>query len=163
MHGGTVKVDLQMPAERGETLGERDHLFRIRAFAQVLHEVETHAAKALRVETFELCVRHIHRREGDANVVAVFGGDGVGHHAVIEPVAGGLDDDAALDADVCVHREQFFFGRIGRDEGGAGVIGKARRRAEHMHVCIDTAGRQRDVRFGGGGEVGGLGHGVGLG
>ena len=132
-------MHLQMPAHVGEAQRQRHHLFGVRPLAQMAHEIKANTAKALCVETLELRVADRGRRQCDTAVIALLGGDGIGHHAVVIAVAGGLHDDAMPDAQQRVQREQLFLRRVGRNEGCAGGIGEHRAGPEHVHMRIAGA------------------------
>ncbi len=138
-------MDLQMPADIGEPRAELDHLVDRRAFAEMLHVMEAHAAEALRVAPLELGVGDGDRHQRHAQVSAAFGGERVGGGGKVETVRGAMHDHAALDAEKSVPREQRLLRRVGRRV--AAPKGKARARPKHMHMGIAGAGRQLQFRL----------------
>ena len=158
-------VDLQMPADLGQPRAELDDLVDRRAFAEMLHVMEAHAAEALRVAPLEFGVGDVDRHQGDAEISAAFGGQRVGGGGEVEAVRGAMHDHAALDAEKLVAREQRLLRRVGRRVAAA--EGKARARPEHVHMGVAGAGRQLEFRLArrrrpgrrDGGGVGGLCHG----
>ena len=142
----TLEMHLQVPAELRQAGAQIDCRFDSRALAQVLHEVEPHAAEPKRIKATELGVSHRRGNERDAAVVAFLRGDRIRDDPIVEAVAGGLDDHAVPDAEHGVQREEFLLGRIGRREGPALGERKNHLRSEHVHVRVAGSGRQFQFR-----------------
>ena len=141
-------MDLQVPAELGKPWRHRQHCIDRLAGAEVLHVVEAHAAEALRVQALELRFGRIGSEERDAAIVPRPRGDQIGGGRVVETVGRRLHDDAALDAEMRVQREERLLRRIaGRRVSALGYEGKARLRPEDMEVRIGGARRQLEPRL----------------
>src|SRR3954469_13534478 len=142
------EMDLQMPAQLGQARrhGE-DRVDRI-AGAQVLHIVEARAAETLAVQALELRLAGVRANKGDAAVVLRPRRDQIGGGGVVEAVRRRLHDDAALDAEVRVQREECFLRRVaGRRIAALGCEREAARRPEDMEMRIAGAARQREARL----------------
>src|SRR6266705_634714 len=147
-------MHLQVPAELRQTPAERDRFLYTCALAQMLHEIEPHAAEPERIEPLELGVSDCDGQERHAAVVAVLRLERVRDDRVVEPVAGGLDDHAMLDSQHDVQREEFFLRRVGGREGAVRGEGKHALRPEHVHVRVARARRKLELRPAGRGMEG---------
>src|SRR6267142_4505761 len=87
-----LEMHLQVPAELREALAQRYRLLDSRTPAQVRHEVEPHAAEPERIQALELGILHRGGEERHAAGVAFRRLERIGDDAVVEAVAGGLDD-----------------------------------------------------------------------
>src|SRR5258706_531039 len=140
------EMHLQVPAELREALAQRYRLIDSRTPAQVRHEVEPHAAEPERVQALELGVLHRRGQERHAAVVAVLRRDRVGDDAVVEAVAGGLDDHAMLYPQHGVQREEFLLGRIGGGERKVLPQGEKPRRPQHRDLRVAGPPGRRELR-----------------
>src|SRR5258708_14540219 len=140
-------MDRQMPADRREPRRRGEPLLYAIALAEVVHVVKAHAAEAELVELLQLHGRRRWRRQRYAAVVLV-SGEQVGRSRVVEAMRRGLHDDAALDAQVLMQREQRFFRRVaGRRIAALRREGKSLVRAEDVEVRIAGAARQLELRL----------------
>ena len=142
MNQTAFEVHLQMHAQGFETQGERSNLVGGGRRREVLHEVETHGAKAGRGQPLKFSVRHIHRHQRHTQVVPAARRDGVFDHAVVKTMHGRLHDHAALDAELAMQRKEHFLGRINRGEIAARSERKLRRRSEHVDMAVTSPRRQ---------------------
>src|SRR3954469_20322864 len=142
----TGYMDLQSPANLGEPRCHGEHRVDRIAGAQMLHIVEAHAAKAGAMQAFQFSERCGSGSQGDAAVVLWSRRDQIGGGGVVETVRRRLHDDAVLDAEVRVQREQRFLRRIaGRRVAALGREGESARRPEDMEMRIAGAARQREA------------------
>src|SRR6266851_3263965 len=118
-----------------------DFLDRGRA-AEMLHEVEAETAETLAVQLLQCRVRDRYGRERDAAVSPAARRNRIGDDTVVESMAGRLHDDAALDAQHRMQREQTFLRRVRRRERPIGGELKPCRGSEDVTVRVACAGRQ---------------------
>src|SRR5450631_2558689 len=101
-------MDLQVPVQSCEASCQLDDFLDRGGVAEVLHEVEAETAETLGVELPQGPVGDRQECEADAAVSPTARGNRIGNDTVVEPVASRLHDDAALDAQHGVEREQAF-------------------------------------------------------
>src|SRR5438876_4382195 len=87
-----LEMHLQVPAELRQTLAQGDRFPDCRALAEMLNEIEAHAAEPERIEPLELRVSDRGGQERHAAIVAVLRLERIRDDRVVEPVAGGLPD-----------------------------------------------------------------------
>src|SRR5258708_11409156 len=140
-------MNLKMPADRREPRRHGEHVLYAIALAEMVHVVEAHAAEAELVELLQLYGRRRRWRQRDATV-ALVGGEQIGRSRVVEAMRRRLHDDAALDAQVFVQREQRSFRRVaGRRIAALRREGKALLRSKDMEVRVAGAARQLELRL----------------
>ena len=108
------------------------------------HEIEADAAKAGRVEPLELRVADRQGNERDAGVRAPARRDRILGHRVVEAVRRRLHDDAALDAELRVQREQPLLRCLAGREAALPREWESLLRPENVHVRVAGLGRQRE-------------------
>ena len=143
-----LDVELQVPVERRE-LAREPHQVRNRGTAaQVLDEVEAHAAEALLVQLLQLRHVGVDRDERDADVAAFLVREEVGDGRIVEAVRRRLHHHAALDAEEHVAVDQHFLGRVGRLVRRFRVKRELRLRAEDVEMRVARSVRQLELRLG---------------
>ncbi len=115
--------------------------------AEMLHEIETHAAHAAGVELVEILVGEAVVDDRDAAIALWVRRNAVEHRRVVGAVAARLHDDRALDAEMRMQRREHFLRRILRRVAPVRRIGKFRRRAEHVAMRVARARRQLESRL----------------
>ena len=135
-------MHLQMHAHGLEPLGQGQQLLGVHGAGQVLHEVKAHPPETQARQALELGVGHVQRHQGNAQVAALAGGDGVFQHPVVLTVDHGLDHHTTLNAQVLVQGKQGFLGGVHRGD----VAGRRKRKAlgwaKHVHMGIAGQGGQ---------------------
>src|SRR6185312_15014256 len=121
----SLHVDLQMPADRGETPAEGDDVLDRRRLLQMPHVMEARTAESGGIERLQVGVRDGGWHQRDATIAAAFGRERFSGGAVVEAVRGGVHDNAALEAEEIVQREQGLLRRIRRRGRAAGLVGEA--------------------------------------
>ena len=115
--------------------------------AQMLHEIEAHAAHAAVMEVVKVLLGDAFLDDGNAPIAATRRGDGVEHGAVVAAMAARLHDDRPLDAEEAMERYEAFLRRIGWCVASARAVREFRRRPEHVAVGIARLWRRHEARF----------------
>ena len=142
-----VEVQHDVPAAAFHLVDDLVEHAHVRHAAEMLDEIETHATHAAGVELIKLLVGNAVIDHGDAAIAFRIGGQTVHHRRIVEPVAAGLHDHGAIDAEIIVQRAQHFLRRIFRGVFAGRRIGKHRAGPEHVAVRIGAARRQFEFRF----------------
>ncbi len=141
------EIDDDMPAELGDAPGDFEQLVLRREVDETLDEVEAHAAHAGCMQVLQLGVGHAALDRRDAARPAIARAAGVGHRAIVGPVAGRLHDHVAREAEVIAQREQLRLRGVAGRVFALGRIGEFGARPEDMAMRIDRAFRQDEARL----------------
>ena len=139
---GGIEVQDEMPSHRFHPLDgalEKSHL---RAAAEVLHEIEAHAANSSVVHALKVFFRNRRINNGGAAIASAGPGDRVERGAHVGTVAAGVDDHGSFQPQSGMQFLQRFEGRVFRCVSGFRVVRKPRRRPEHVAVRIASEGRR---------------------
>ena len=122
---------------------EQPHVGRA---AQMLDEIEAHAAHAAGIEPVEILVGETVVDDGDAAVARRVGRNAIEHGGIVAAVAARLHDHRARNAEMVVQRAQHFLRRVLRRVAPPGRVRKPLARPEHMAMRVGRARRQRKAR-----------------
>ena len=138
-------MNLQVPADPGEPLGEGDHLVDSWAARQMSHVVKACPAQSGSVQAPEFSIGNRQRDQTHAFVRAARSGNCISGDRVIESMAGRLHDHAMLNTQLLVQLEEQLLRRIGGRVASSFCERKACTGAENMHMSIACANRQFEL------------------
>jgi len=140
---GGVQMQHEVPAHGPDALQHALEEPHVGPAAEMLDEIEAHAAHPAGLEHGVVLVGHGIVDDGDAAVAAVARGDGVERGAVVAAVAARLHDDRALDAEQAMQRGEIPSGRRAACRSGRARRGTGRPARRHGNA------RRRPVPAGG--------------
>ncbi len=146
---GALEVQHDVPAQRGDLLGDGGEVLLGRGVHQPPQEVEPYAAHARLVQVAQLLLGDVGADGGDAAGPAAGRAYGVEHGGVVRAVTGGLHQDVARDAQVVAEGEQIRLAAVAGGVLPLGREGELGLGSEDMAVRVDRAGRQGEPGPGG--------------
>ena len=142
-----LEIDDDMPAERGDLLGDGEEDLPRGVVDEALDEIEAHAAHAGLVHRLQFVHGNVGADRGDTAGLAAGGDQGIDECAVIAPVAGRLDDDVALEAEIIAQFEQLLLRRVAGRVFAFRRVGEFVGGAEDMAMRIHGTGMRHESRF----------------
>jgi hypothetical protein len=107
---GGIEMQHHVPAAALDAVDDTVEHGHVGGAAEMLDEIEAHAAHAAFVELVEIGLAEAVVDDGDAAIALGIGGDAVEHRLVVDAVAARLHDHRARDAEMAVQRAQHFLG-----------------------------------------------------